>query len=96
MKVFIGNLAGDTILTDLKEFLGVMELKADFQFFKGRDAKENSYHFLVAHTATQKEGFELIARLNGREYGGRRIVARPYVNRRTRQSCHQPERRLNP
>ncbi len=96
MKVFIGNLPGKAILTELKEFLGVMELKADFHFFKGRDAKTRRYHFLVARTATQKEGLELIARLNGREYGGRCIVARSYVNRRTKQSRRQPERRINP
>ena len=96
MEVFIGNLPGETILTELKEFLGVTELKADFHFFKGRDAKANSYHFLVARTATQEEGLELISRLNGREYGGRRIVARPYIKRRSRPSWHQPERRINP
>ncbi len=55
MKVFIGNLPGKTILTELKEFLGVMELKADFHFFKGRDAKARRYHFLVAARRHKKK-----------------------------------------
>ncbi len=97
MKVFIGNLPGQATLVELKQFLGQIDLRAGFNCCRGRDNSQQSYYFFIAVTQDSEEGWRLIQQLDGRCFLDKRIIARPFHERK---STNEPppmprERRCN-
>jgi hypothetical protein len=96
VEVYVGNLPGNATLMDLHAFVGDAVLRADFQCCKGQDQHDRAYHFFIARAESRKAGLELIARLNGKAFGGQLVVAREYVQRRAPRAWAGEERRINP
>jgi hypothetical protein len=78
VKVFIGNLPRQARLLDLKGFLGKINLQANFDCHRGKDALQGNYYYFVAHTDTEVEGLALIAQVNGRRFYDKRVIARRF------------------
>jgi hypothetical protein len=95
VDVFVGNLPGEASLLDLHTLIGNFPMKADLQCCEGRDRIDRSYHYFIVRAANRSDGLALMARLNGREFAGRRIVAREYIRRSDPGAWEAEERRVN-
>ena len=81
MDVFIGNLPAEGLLVELEELLGIHALHSRFERRAGRDCFDKSYHYFVIFTDSDDEGRALIKRLNGMNFGSKRIIAREFIKR---------------
>ena len=96
MKLFIGNIPGEALLVDIYEFLGGLQLRADFHAHKGQDADNNSYHYVVAELAESADLHQLIDKYNGMQFLGRALTVRKYYDRNPYPSLFDGEnQRLN-
>jgi hypothetical protein len=95
VDVFVGNLPGEATLMDLHTLVGNFLLKADLQCCEGRDRVNRGYHYFIVRVDNRSDGLALVARLNGMEFAGRRLVAREYVRRRSLDLWEAEERRVN-
>lgn len=99
MEVFIGNLPGQATFVELGRFLGNLELHANFDCCRGRDAQQRQYYYFIARTKSENEGWELIERLDGLRFLDKELEARPFLARKKRPCGPEPsgeERRVNP
>jgi hypothetical protein len=99
VEVFIGNLPGQATFVELRRFLGDLELHANFDCCRGRDALQQPYYYFIARTKTEDEGWDLIERLDGLLFLDKELEARPFLMRKKRPCAPVPgggERRVNP
>lgn len=95
MDIFVGNLPGSATLLELHGFVGDIDLRADFTCSKGRDRHGRTYHYFIARTDSREMGVALIAKLNGRVFEGRPVVARECIERAANSKWNGEERRIN-
>ncbi len=97
MKLFIGNIPGDALLVDIYEFLGGLELRADFHAHQGYDASEKRYHYVVAELSEPADIDRLIEQYNGVPFHGNSLVVRKYRERSPYPYLHYEgeEKRIN-
>lgn len=97
MKLFIGNIPGDALLVDIYEFLGGLELRADFHAHQGYDTSENRYHYVVAELSEPADIDRLIKQYNGVPFHGSSLVVRKYYERSPYPYLHYEgkEKRIN-
>lgn len=81
MKLFIGNIPGDALLVDIYEFLGGLELRADFHARQGQDASNNRYHYVIAELQKPAEIDQLIYKYDGMLFQGHALTVRQYHER---------------
>jgi len=96
MEVFIGNLPGTATLLELQDFIGDIDLKADFHYTKSHNQHGHPYHFFIASTKTRQEDLELIARLNGHVFQCRPLSVRECIERKQSDEWNGKERRMTP
>lgn len=94
-KVFIGNLPGEATLVELHAFLDGVRLTAELDHLKGIDEDRRDYHYFIARVSSDKDAKEVINKFDGREFRGRKIRAREYVERSESGTWTKHERRLN-
>ena len=80
-KLFIGNIPGEALLVDIYEFLGGLELRADFHARQGKDCERNTYHYVVAELSAPEDIEALIDQYNGITFQGRSLAVREYQER---------------
>lgn len=95
MKLFIGNIPGSALLVDIHNFLGGLELRADFQAREGRTASSERYHYVVAELAGDSDIDSLIDRYDGIEFNGSSLVVREFVDRSACCEWQGQEKRIN-
>jgi hypothetical protein len=94
-KVFIGNLPGEATLVELYAFLEGVRLSAELDHMKGVDNDRRDYHYFVAKVNGENDARDVIEKFNGREFAGRKIQAREYIERSNSNTWTEEERRLN-
>ena len=95
MKLFIGNIPGEALLVDIYEFLGGLELRADFHARQGHDASSNSYHYVVAELTEAEDIERLITQYDGMPFHGNSLTVREYRDRTGRAHWRGEEKRIN-
>ena len=95
MKLFIGNIPGDALLVDIHNFLGGLELRADFQAREGTTSKRESYHYVVAELSEEGDIDNLINRYDGIEFKGSPLVVREFFDRHPYTQWAGQEKRIN-
>ena len=95
MKLFIGNIPGDALLVDIHNFLGGLELRADFQAREGRTSHSECYHYVVAELAESGDIDNLINRYDGIEFKGSPLVVREFIDRDPGSLWSGEEKRIN-
>lgn len=95
MKLFIGNIPGEALLVDIYEFLGGLELRADFHARQGRDASCNSYHYVVAELNQPGDIERLIAQYDGMPFHGNSLTVREYRDRTAHAHWQGEDKRIN-
>jgi len=95
LKLFIGNIPGDALLVDIHNFLGGLELRADFQAREGRTGNSESYHYVVAELSEKGDIENLINRYDGIEFSGSPLVVREFFERDPCSQWSGQEKRIN-
>lgn len=95
LKLFIGNIPGDALLVDIHNFLGGLELRADFQAREGRRSDSECYHYVVAELAEEGDIDNLIKRYDGIEFKGSPLVVREFYDRDPCSEWAGQENRIN-
>lgn len=95
MKLFIGNLPSDALIIDLYNFLGGLELRANFEAKEGIDRDSSCYHYVVAELSQQQDIQDLVRRFDGVEFGGHSLVVRQFIERDPCQQWLGEEKRIN-
>ncbi len=95
MKLFIGNIPGDALLVDIHEFLGGLELRADFHAREGRKSNSECYHYVVAELSEEGDVDRLINLYDGIEFKGSPLVVREFYDRDPCSDWLGAEKRVN-
>ena len=95
MKLFIGNIPSNALLVDIHDFLGGLELRADFQAREGTTSKRESYHYVVAELSDEGDIDNLINRYDGIEFKGSPLVVREFIDRDPGSEWSGKEKRIN-
>jgi hypothetical protein len=95
VKLFIGNIPGNALLVDIHNFLGGLELRADFQAREGRTGSLESYHYVVAELTEKSDIDNLINRYDGIEFKGSPLVVREFFDRSPDCEWAGQEKRIN-
>lgn len=95
MKIFIGNIPSEALLVDIYEFLGRLELRADFHARQGKDADSNRYHYVIAELRDSEDIDSLIDRYNGMSFQGHRLAVRRYHERNAYPDWRGEDKRIN-
>lgn len=95
MKLFIGNIPGEALLVDIYEFLGGLELRADFHTRQGKDADSNNYHYVIAELKEPADIDRLINRYDGMTFHGNSLAVRQYHERDSEALWQGEEKRIN-
>lgn len=93
MHVFIGNIPGEATLLEIQKFLGNHEMSLNYSALRPHQHPELNSHCLLIKTNSHESADGLIAELNGKVFKEREIVARRYVERKSRQPYHGVDRR---
>jgi len=95
LKLYIGNIPGDALLVDIHNFLGGLELRADFQARQGTTSKRERYHYVVAELSEEGDIDNLINRYDGIEFKGNPLVVREFFDRDPYAEWAGQEKRIN-
>ncbi|NNJ90584.1 MAG: hypothetical protein HKP55_02815 [Gammaproteobacteria bacterium] len=95
MKLFIGNIPSNALLVDIHDFLGGLELRADFQAREGRKSNSECYHYVVAELSEKGDIDNLISRYDGMDFKGSPLVVREFFDRGPCCEWAGQEKRIN-
>jgi len=81
LKLFIGNIPGEALLVDIYDFLGGLQLQAEFQAQQGKDCHRNSYHYVIAELSGVTDVETVIKEYDGMDFQGNSLCVRQYQDR---------------
>lgn len=93
MLVFIGNLPGETPLLDIQRLLDGRVLSVDFTSHRCEDWKQRDYHFVLVKMRDSESVNSLIDEIDGLDFHGQVLEARPFIKRRDQSDWDGIERR---
>lgn len=80
MEILVSNLPPEISIQELRRLVGPAGHEACYQLVLRSDGEESWCHARV-RVQDEATGGQIVARLQGCEYAGRRISARPFVQR---------------
>jgi hypothetical protein len=95
MFVFIGNLPGDTQLTEIQKLLGERDMQFDYTAYQGRLSNDSDYHFILVKMENSESADSLIDKLRGKSFRGVELDARHFIKRKKQNNWIESERRIN-
>jgi len=81
MELYIGNIPKQATDYDLRRFFSVVGDEASFQVVNGHTRDGDPCHYGLAEVASEKLGFQLMARFNNKSLQGNDVVVREFLHR---------------
>ncbi|MCK4744031.1 MAG: RNA-binding protein [Sulfuriflexus sp.] len=81
MEIYIGILANDIVDYDLRKFLNIVGNQASFRIVTHDHGNGVKTRYGLVDINSEKLGFQLIARFNGKDLKGSKVVVREYLRR---------------
>ncbi len=81
MEIYVGILEKDIDDYDLRKFFNIVGNQARFKVITHDHGNGIKSHYGLVEVDSEKLGFQLIARFNGRSIKGCKVVVREYIRR---------------
>lgn len=81
MEIYIGILPNNIVDYDLRKFLNIVGNQARFKIVTHDHGDGVKARYGLVEVDSEKLGFQLIARFNGKELKGTKVVVREYLRR---------------
>jgi len=81
MEIYIGILPGNIDDYDLRKFFNIVGTQASFRIVTHDHGNGIKARYGLVEVDSEKLGFQLIARFNGKEIKGNKMVVREYLRR---------------
>lgn len=81
MELYVGILANNIDDYDLRKFFNIAGTQASFRVVTHDHGHDVKTHYGLVEVDSEKLGFQLIARFNGKRIKGQKVVVREYIRR---------------
>ncbi len=81
MEIYVGILANGIDDYDLRKFFNIVGNQASFSVITHDHGDNVKSHYGLVEVESEKLGFQLIARFNGKSIKGCKVVVREYIRR---------------